>query len=613
MSTSYNDKPKRKVFTLDMLTSFSPKINKIPKEDKKLELPIEIKILDPTWYLNQVYGLPGKYRMTDVGLFSVTSYDQSKYLTQVIKSYLPKTNKVTIIDFNAGVGGNTVSLLENFNKVIAVEKSILHYDILIHNLEERFKGSPLILDKLTTENRDMFEILSPDMVKDNVIFFDPPWGGIDYKSAIPRLGYTVNKKFVSIDKLIPKWLQWSPKMIVLKTPLGYKPKFPFQLYLVKRNNKPLYQYLILGADELYAMRKEHITTLPSYKIVKSEHVDTPVYIKQQKIKTKNVYVGGNNTINLIKRLLTEKIPNINFVSTWEEATLLLWKYTLKGINNKMLQYFINKGMYLNHVPGSFFTTKHGINEIFSEEKGLLPHSMNLSYPSIQTIKNNMTTGRWLLKPAMSTYGGDDILLLEQINKNDIRGLPDAKTLERHRIWVLQKYLPSNVDSLGRKYDYRVHILTWKGKCYFHDLFLSRHSSIVLNLDDFTNTAAHLTNTTLQKTLASPEQLESLQVAHSFSDRKSNEEIQKIYQATRRVCTRLEKFLTTVDTNKLFFELYGLDLLVTNTGEVKLLEINANPAFGESTQVGKLISPKTLSDTFDIVLLGKNVRTTGFSR
>ena len=71
------------------------------------------------------------------------------------------------------MGGNTISFAKYFNKVNAVEIIDMHCDILKNNLKQ-YK----LLNKVSIYCSDYFDVMRD--LKQDVIFFDPPWGGKDY-------------------------------------------------------------------------------------------------------------------------------------------------------------------------------------------------------------------------------------------------------------------------------------------------------------------------------------------------------------------------------------------------------------------------------------------------
>lgn len=146
---------------------------------------------------SSVYNLKihssGKFKLTSVGLYSLTAEVQADYISNHIRAYftedLDKYDKIdaTITDANACIGGNVLSFSKYFNKVNAIELDPLNYDVLNENIKLLAKEQ-----KINTIKGDFLnEIFKLDT---DIIFLDPPFGGTDYKeSSTVSMAYgTVN-------------------------------------------------------------------------------------------------------------------------------------------------------------------------------------------------------------------------------------------------------------------------------------------------------------------------------------------------------------------------------------------------------------------------------------
>ena len=90
---------------------------------------------------------------------------------------------LTITDATAGVGGDTLCFAQQFKKVNAVELVPLHCAIISHNLSVYKKRRKV--DHLCANYVDVVGLYRPwpgNPVTQNVIYFDPPWGGPTYKT-----------------------------------------------------------------------------------------------------------------------------------------------------------------------------------------------------------------------------------------------------------------------------------------------------------------------------------------------------------------------------------------------------------------------------------------------
>jgi 16S rRNA G966 N2-methylase RsmD len=120
---------------------------------------------------------------------------------------------ITIFDGTAGIGGNVISFSKYFKNVVAVELDIDRFNILKNNIDI-FK-----ITNVELINGDCNNYLNDNF---NVYFFDPPWGGKEYKSKEKiklKLGdYTLNNIIKKINDII---IKNNNKIIVFKLPYNY--------------------------------------------------------------------------------------------------------------------------------------------------------------------------------------------------------------------------------------------------------------------------------------------------------------------------------------------------------------------------------------------------------
>jgi predicted RNA methylase len=155
-----------------------------------------------------------KLQMTDVGLYSVTYWKDSNKIIKIIQKYFPDTplENLTITDGTGGLGGNVIPFAKKFYKVNAVEYDETHYKMLTNNVDV-FGLS----DKTEIIQGDYSKLW--DRFKQDVIFIDPPWGGVDYKKKNKLRLYLGEVEFgYFVRKLIKNK---ASKLIVLKVPFNF--------------------------------------------------------------------------------------------------------------------------------------------------------------------------------------------------------------------------------------------------------------------------------------------------------------------------------------------------------------------------------------------------------
>jgi predicted RNA methylase len=163
----------------------------------------------------------GKYiKLNDEAEYSVSRPFQSRQIMDFIA--MTSNKEQCIVDANACVGGDTIYFAEYFRKVVAIEKNVDNYDLMVHNLDLfGFKN-------VVTLNQDctVFDFDNAD-----VIYFDPPWGGVDYKTKLDMKlsGIPISTIIKNLKKKYPY------KYIFLKAPCGFRTKFDDNLSPASKN------------------------------------------------------------------------------------------------------------------------------------------------------------------------------------------------------------------------------------------------------------------------------------------------------------------------------------------------------------------------------------------
>lgn len=159
----------------------------------------------PTENCNYFYNL----QYDQEGLWSITHPDSAEKFSKILLSFAKKNNVEikTIVDATAGLGGNTISFCKYFKDVTAIEKNYNRFKILKNNIEcYSYKNIKLI-------NENSIEYLKKNNF--DLIFFDPPWGGPNYKKN-KTFEFTLDGiKLNEIFELI------NAKIIAFKLPYNY--------------------------------------------------------------------------------------------------------------------------------------------------------------------------------------------------------------------------------------------------------------------------------------------------------------------------------------------------------------------------------------------------------
>jgi len=205
-----------------------------------------------------------KLKIDEESLSFITIREIADLTSKIICHHLIKYNlnpqKIKIIDYTAGVGGNVLSFCKYFNYVYAIELEKTRYEYLLNNINiYGFKNINCINDSAINFIDTMLIDINP-----NVIFIDPPWGGSEYKNTdllklklgnkpIEELIIDIFKKIANDKKNKINQLEYSTeiisnnkikktyeynnydnKIIVLKLPKNYDIEYLYQY--IKANN-----------------------------------------------------------------------------------------------------------------------------------------------------------------------------------------------------------------------------------------------------------------------------------------------------------------------------------------------------------------------------------------
>jgi 16S rRNA G966 N2-methylase RsmD len=152
--------------------------------------------------------------LNDIGIYSISKPPEAQIITNfiihVIESCgLGDPKNLSIADATAGFGGNVINFSENFKKVVAIEKNFKNFEILKHNVN--------------VFNLDNVELISGSFLKfipekcQDILFFDPPWGGKKYRYKNHIMLYLDNTPIYDIINQIPN----KTKIIAVKIPYNF--------------------------------------------------------------------------------------------------------------------------------------------------------------------------------------------------------------------------------------------------------------------------------------------------------------------------------------------------------------------------------------------------------
>lgn len=167
------------------------------------------------------------------GLWSITLPSEAEIISNIIKKEVGED--AVIFDGTAGIGGNTISFAKNFKYVTSVELSLDRFNLLKNNI------NIFNLQNINLINDNCINYLDGNY---NVYFFDPPWGGPEYKynnKVSIKLG---NLNLVEIFNKIKIFTNYKFVPIFIKLPNNYDLE-EFSSYNYKINKIKNYQLITI--------------------------------------------------------------------------------------------------------------------------------------------------------------------------------------------------------------------------------------------------------------------------------------------------------------------------------------------------------------------------------
>ena len=162
-------------------------------------------------------SLRNRIQMDEEASYSVTEMNLAEQTSQMVLETLRWRSKqqnppVCITDATACVGGNTVNFAQHFAHVYSVELDATRARFLRNNVE-------LLCPKKNVDVlcQDYTDVRCYSALKQQVVFFDPPWGGESYSEERSVDLFLSGKNLVDICCQ----LQGHTQFIVLKVPFNF--------------------------------------------------------------------------------------------------------------------------------------------------------------------------------------------------------------------------------------------------------------------------------------------------------------------------------------------------------------------------------------------------------
>ena len=342
-------------------------------EDKKDRYPqINVEIPD--------YNL---IRMSQTGKYSVSKLDESFITTNEIKHFYntfinTNNNEISITDATANAGGNTINFsLSKFN-VNSIELSQKEFERLSDNV------SQYNLNNVKLFNGNSLELLFNKKTIQDIVYFDPPWGGTTYKQY-KLLGLSLDDPFSTqyndigdhIDKLLQQNIC---KLVVLKGP-----------YNTFIKNK---QFLNLSISVKLKIQKGEKRNVKNYynlyffSMVKKSIVNS--YYKQlnklQQIVNINPFYQLEKNNNSFERTMEKSFRYNDNWDIYNVSIVLFQNEELKVENKKLFDHSQEVNVVNTIIVKNPLNLTHDLNVIIEKFKSSLILSLIINKEHINIFK-----------------------------------------------------------------------------------------------------------------------------------------------------------------------------------------------------------------------------------
>lgn len=180
-----------------------------------------------------------KLMIDDESVSYISIPEDANKITKIIKQHCNtlklSTENITITDATSGVGGDIISFANNFGNVNAIEYDATRYKFLANNIETyKLKNVKHYCD-------DCLNLIYK-IDKQDIIFFDPPWGGKFYKNK-SNIKLTISN--VPLEDICLKLFNDThtlciPSLVCLKLPKNYDIKSLY--FTLTEKDKMLHVY-----------------------------------------------------------------------------------------------------------------------------------------------------------------------------------------------------------------------------------------------------------------------------------------------------------------------------------------------------------------------------------
>lgn len=185
-----------------------------------------------------IYDTIKEIKYDNVALYSITPHYYAEKISRIIRKEIDENTalkNIVISDFCACIGGNTFNFIKYFKSVNSIELDKKRFEYLKYNLSLYKEYSNYKL-----YNGDCLKLCKK--IKQDIIFFDPPWNGKDYKEKETIDLFLNGLNSFQLCNIFMKYCN----MLVFKIPNNFNmDKLKNLKYKIKIYNLKLFNLLII--------------------------------------------------------------------------------------------------------------------------------------------------------------------------------------------------------------------------------------------------------------------------------------------------------------------------------------------------------------------------------
>jgi hypothetical protein len=323
-----------------------------------------------------------KVYFTEVGTFSATPLIVSRMM---VGKFPQNNNPIVLFDGTASTGADVINILYVMLgkplRIVANELDPLNYNALINNIK-LYKFDSLV----TTYNTDTIYLLEEPILQNiNIMYFDPPWGGREYKNNqyidLSLGGIDIFDLVKKLAKDIYKYpLLYS---IIVKAPFNYNKSQESLIELSRANAITLERFDVPGARNIvYLFVDVNAYRKTVQKDIRCDNIEDYIIDKlillNQEIPIKNFTEDANSVHKYIMFPITSGLPswiNVLFAAKTYPTIISIGSLKIKDVGYTRIYISIEKRQYQsdiekiykwlwhnNHYANLSYLTLYALNE-----------------------------------------------------------------------------------------------------------------------------------------------------------------------------------------------------------------------------------------------------------